>query len=126
MPQGDKSKYTDKQKRQAAAIENSYKRRGVSEAEAEKRAWATVNKRDGGGKKRGSARTRGAKKTSPKTRTRKTTTRSGSRAVAGHSANAKKTARSRAARKAAVTRARNRKQETSGFFRSLSSAVFGI
>jgi plasmid stabilization system protein ParE len=53
MPQGDKSKYTDKQKRQAEHIEESYEQRGVPEEEAEARAWATVNKEDGGGKKPG-------------------------------------------------------------------------
>ena len=56
MPQGDKSKYTDKQKRQAEHIEQSYEARGVSEKEAEKRAWATVNAESGGGKKSGSGR----------------------------------------------------------------------
>ncbi|MDX5419195.1 MAG: hypothetical protein LPK09_08250 [Hymenobacteraceae bacterium] len=56
MPQGDKSSYTDKQKRQAEHIENSYEKKGVSHKEAEKRAWATVNKQDGGGKKSGSGR----------------------------------------------------------------------
>ena len=56
MPQGDKSKYTDKQKRQAAHIEQSYEARGVSEKEAEKRAWSTVNAESGGGKKSGSGR----------------------------------------------------------------------
>lgn len=55
MPQGDKSKYTDKQKRQAEHIEESYEQRGVPEKEAEVRAWATVNKEDGGGKKPGGA-----------------------------------------------------------------------
>ena len=50
MPQGDKSKYTDKQKRQAEHIEEGYEKRGVLEEEAEARAWATVNKNDGGGK----------------------------------------------------------------------------
>lgn len=54
MSKGDKSKYTDKQKRQAEHIEESYEKRGVSEEEAESRAWATVNKQDGGGKKGGS------------------------------------------------------------------------
>ncbi|WP_394789814.1 hypothetical protein [Rhodoferax sp.] len=54
MPQGDKSAYTDKQKRQAAHIEKSYEDKGVSESEAEARAWATVNKISGGGKKSGS------------------------------------------------------------------------
>jgi hypothetical protein len=53
MPRGDKSKYTDKQKRQAAKIEEGYKERGVSEDEAEARAWATVNKTSGGGNKPG-------------------------------------------------------------------------
>jgi plasmid stabilization system protein ParE len=56
MPQGDKGKYTDKQKRQAEHIEEGYKERGVSEKEAESRAWATVNKESGGGKKSGSGR----------------------------------------------------------------------
>ena len=56
MPRGDKSAYTEKQKRQAEHIEDSYKEQGVSENEAEQRAWATVNKQDGGGKKSGSGR----------------------------------------------------------------------
>ena len=56
MPRGDKSKYTDKQKRQAEHIEEGYEKRGVSNDEAEKRAWATVNKESGGGKKSGSGR----------------------------------------------------------------------
>jgi hypothetical protein len=53
MPQGDKSKYTDKQKRQAEHIEEGYKEKGVSAKTAAARAWATVNSRDGGGKKAG-------------------------------------------------------------------------
>lgn len=56
MPQGDKGKYTNKQKRQAEHIEESYEKKGVSEKEAESRAWATVNKESGGGKKSGSGR----------------------------------------------------------------------
>lgn len=56
MPRGDKSKYTDKQERKADHIAESYEERGVSEKEAERRAWATVNKDDGGGKKSGSGR----------------------------------------------------------------------
>lgn len=56
MPRGDKSKYTEKQKRQAEHIEEGYEERGVPEAEAEKRAWATVNKISGGGKLSGSGR----------------------------------------------------------------------
>jgi hypothetical protein len=53
MPRGDKSKYTDKQERKAEHIEKSYEGRGVPEKEAERRAWATVNKDDGGGKRAG-------------------------------------------------------------------------
>lgn len=56
MPRGDKSKYTDKQDRQAEHIEEGYEKRGVSKKEAERRAWATVNKSSGGGKKSGSGR----------------------------------------------------------------------
>ncbi|MBR2690995.1 MAG: plasmid stabilization protein [Aquamicrobium sp.] len=53
MPRGEKSKYTDRQERKADHIADSYEKRGVSEQEAERRAWATVNKDDGGGKKEG-------------------------------------------------------------------------
>jgi plasmid stabilization system protein ParE len=56
MPRGDKSSYTDKQKRQAEHIEAGYEHQGVSKKEAESRAWATVNKMTGGGKKSGSGR----------------------------------------------------------------------
>lgn len=56
MPRGDKGKYTDKQKRKAEHIEEGYEDRGVSRKEAEARAWATVNKESGGGKKSGSGR----------------------------------------------------------------------
>lgn len=56
MAQGDKSSYTDKQKRKAEHIEEGYKSKGISNDEAERRAWATVNKEDGGGKKSGSGR----------------------------------------------------------------------
>jgi plasmid stabilization system protein ParE len=56
MPRGDKSAYTGKQKRQAEHIEESYEHRGVSDDEAEQRAWATVNKETGGGKRSGSGR----------------------------------------------------------------------
>ena len=53
MSQGDKSKYTDKQKRKAEHIEEGYEAKGMPKEEAEARAWATVNKQDGGGKKPG-------------------------------------------------------------------------
>ncbi|MDB6039835.1 MAG: uncharacterized protein JWM99_3676, partial [Verrucomicrobiales bacterium] len=56
MPRGDKSAYTDKQKRKAEHIEEGYEKRGTSKKVAEGRAWATVNKEDHGGKKTGSGR----------------------------------------------------------------------
>jgi hypothetical protein len=56
MPQGDKSSYTGKQKRQAEHIESGYKKKGLSTKTAEARAWATVNLLTGGGKKSGSGR----------------------------------------------------------------------
>ena len=56
MPQGDKDAYTSKQKRKAEHIEEGYEAKGVPEKEAEARAWATVNKQDGGGKASGSGR----------------------------------------------------------------------
>jgi len=64
MPRGDKSSYTDKQKRQAEHIEEGYEDRGVSKKEAESRAWATVNKESGGGKKSGSGRDKSSNKSS--------------------------------------------------------------
>ena len=56
MARGDKSAYTARQKRKAEHIEQGYEQRGVPEPEAERRAWATVNKQDGGGKKSAAAR----------------------------------------------------------------------
>jgi plasmid stabilization system protein ParE len=64
MPRGDKSAYTGRQKRKAEHIEKGYERRGVSGKEAERRAWATVNKQEGGGKRSGSARKGGSKRSS--------------------------------------------------------------
>jgi plasmid stabilization system protein ParE len=64
MPRGDKSSYTGKQKRQAEHIEEGYEDRGVSKKEAERRAWATVNKESGGGKKSGSGRGKKSNKSS--------------------------------------------------------------
>lgn len=65
MPRDTKSAYTDKQKRKAQDIEKSYENRGISRQEAKSRAWATVNKQDGGGKQSGSGR-KSAKKTPAK------------------------------------------------------------
>jgi hypothetical protein len=92
MPRGDKSSYTGKQKRQAEHIEEGYEHRGVPEGEAARRAWATVNKETGGGKKSGSGR---GKKTS------QTASRKGGKL--GGAASAKRTA---SAKKAAATRKR--------------------
>lgn len=97
MPRGDKSSYTSKQKRQAEHIEEGYRRRGTSEGEAERRAWATVNKETGGGKKSGSGRGK-KENTEPSKKGGKL----GGRASAGRSA----AARSASARKAAQTRKR--------------------
>ena len=80
MPRGDKGKYTDKQKRQAEHIEEGYEKRGVSEEEAEKRAWATVNKTTGGGKEPGgSGRGKAVNKGPAKKGGKKSSTKGGSK-----------------------------------------------
>jgi plasmid stabilization system protein ParE len=66
MARGDKDAYTDKQKRQAEHIEEGYEDRGVSSKEAKARAWATVNKESGGGKKSGSGRGKKANRSASK------------------------------------------------------------
>lgn len=99
MPQGDKSKYSDKQKRQAEHIEEGYEERGVPEKEAERRAWATVNKETGGGKKSGSGRGK-AENHEP--------SRKGGRIGGAASASRTPEQRSASAKKAAATRRRNR------------------
>ncbi len=66
MPRGDKGAYTDKQKRQAEHIEEGYEGKGVSKKTAKARAWATVNKESGGGKKSGSGRGKKGSKSSSK------------------------------------------------------------
>ena len=98
MPRGDKSAYTDKQKRQAEHIAEGYEDRGVSEKEAKSRAWATVNKETGGGNKSGSGR--GVADTN-------VSSKKGGR-LGGAAAAARSPAeRSASARKAAATRKRN-------------------
>lgn len=96
MPRGDKSKYTDKQKRQAEHIEEGYRERGVSEDEAERRAWATVNETHGGGKKSGSGRGKETNKEPSRKGGRKGGASSARRSAADRSASAKKAARTRA------------------------------
>lgn len=95
MPRGDKSKYTEKQKRQAEHIEEGYEKRGVSEPEAERRAWATVNKMTGGGKKSGSGRGKEVNKSSARKGGIKGGAASASRSAAERSASAKKAAATR-------------------------------
>lgn len=73
MPRGDKSKYTGRQKRQARHIEEGYEKRGIPAKEAERRAWATVNKETGGGKKSGSGRGRTMNYAAARTRQRRRT-----------------------------------------------------
>ena len=90
MPRGDKSAYTDKQQRKADHIAEGYERRGVSEEEAERRAWATINKDDGGGKKSGSGRGRSTGHPAAKKGGRKGGAASVSRTKADRSAAAKK------------------------------------
>jgi|SRR5690349_1275595 plasmid stabilization system protein ParE len=97
MPRGDKSSYSSKQKRKAEHIEEGYEKRGVPKKESERRAWATVNKESGGGKKSGSGRGR---------KTSHSSSRKGGRKGGAASARRSKAARSRSAKKAARTRKR--------------------
>jgi plasmid stabilization system protein ParE len=90
MPRGDKSAYTDKQKRKAEHIEEGYEDRGVGHAEAERRAWATVNKDSGGGNKSGSGRGKPESHASSRKGGRKGGAASASRSAADRSAAAKK------------------------------------
>ena len=101
MPRGDKSKYTRKQKRRAEHIEEGYEKRGVGEGEAERRAWATVNKMTGGGRKAGGSGRGKKTNTAP--------ARKGGRAGGKAAAERPAAARSASARKAAATRKRRAK-----------------
>jgi plasmid stabilization system protein ParE len=103
MPKGDKSKYTDKQKRQAEHIAEGYEDRGVPDKEATRRAWATVNKETGGGNKSGSGRGKPDTKVSSK-KGGKIGGKKGGAASAARSPEQ----RSASAKKAAETRKRNR------------------
>lgn len=100
MPRGEKSKYTDKQKRQAEHIEAGYEQRGVAQAEAARRAWATVNKMTGGGKQGGSGRGHPVNKAPAKTGGKKGGAASAARSSAKRSASAKKAAQTRRRRAA--------------------------
>jgi hypothetical protein len=95
MPRGDKSAYTDKQKRKAEHIEEGYEARGVPHEEAERRAWATVNKESGGGNKSGSGRGKPDSKASSKQGGKLGGEAAASRPAAERSASAKKAAETR-------------------------------
>src|SRR5215475_12374147 len=97
MPRGSKAKYTDKQKRQAEHIEEGYEDRGTGKKEAERRAWATVNAMEGGGKKSGSGRGKTVNK-----KPAKKGGKLGGKAAAKRPASARKAS----AKKAAATRKR--------------------
>lgn len=99
MPRGDKSKSTDKQERKAEHIEESYEKRGVPEKEAERRAWATVNWDDGGGKRAGGSG-RGKSPGHP-------AAHKGGRVGGAASATRSPASRSAGAKKAAATRKRS-------------------
>lgn len=100
MPRGDKSKYSDKQKRKAEHIEESYENRGVPEKEAASRAWATVNKESGGGNKSGSGKGKPDTHVSSKKGGKKGGAASSSRTDEERSASAKKAAATRKRNKA--------------------------
>lgn len=101
MPRGDKSAYTDKQKRQAEHIEQGYEKQGISKKTAERRAWATVNKQDGGGRKSGSGRKAAKKSPARKSTAKKSPARKSSarKSPARKSTAKKSTARKSPARK---------------------------
>ncbi|OUM03811.1 plasmid stabilization protein [Variovorax sp. JS1663] len=101
MPRGDKSSYTDKQKRQAEHIEEGYEKRGVGDKEAERRAWATVNAETGGGKKSGSGRGKAENHAPSRKGGHAGGAASGKRSAAARSASAKKAAATRKRRAAA-------------------------
>ena len=98
MPRGDKSKYTDKQERKADHIAHGYEAEGVPEKEAERRAWATVNRQTGGGNKSGSGRGVPDTTVSARKGGRIGGRASAARPAAARSASAKKAARTRKAR----------------------------
>jgi plasmid stabilization system protein ParE len=89
VPRGDKSSYTDKQKRKAEHIAEGYEKRGTSAKEAKSRAWATVNKESGGGKKSGSGHGKAESHESSRKGGRKGGSASKSRSAADRSASAK-------------------------------------
>src|SRR4051794_12710749 len=111
MARGDKSAYTDKQKRKAEHIEEGYEDRGVAEGEAERRAWATVNAMDHGGKKTGSGRGRKTNKAPSRKGGRKggraaARSRSSGRKTSGRKTSARKTSGRKTSRASGRTTSR--------------------
>ena len=104
MPRGDKSAYTDRQKRKAEHIEEGYEKQGVSSKEAERRAWATVNAQEGGGKKSGSGRGKAKKKPPGKKTARKSTAKTATRKSAAKKSTRKSAAKKSTRRKASRKR----------------------
>ena len=98
MPRGEKTKYSQKQKRQAEHIEEGYESRGVSGKEAKRRAWATVNQMTGGGKKGGSGRGKAMNTAAAHKGGKLGGAASASRPASQKSASARKAARTRARR----------------------------
>lgn len=98
MPRGTKTKYTARQERKADHIAEGYEKRGVAKKEAERRAWATVNKDEGGGKNPGGS---GRGK-----RTGRPAAHKGGRLGGRASAARPAASRSASAKKAAATRKR--------------------
>jgi hypothetical protein len=117
MPRGDKSKYSNKQDRQAEHIEEGYEKRGVSKGEAERRAWATVNKMSGGGKKSGSGRGRKTNKAPARkggkkggaSRKRSAAKKGGRKSAAKRAGGRKSTGRKSGARKSSGRKSSGRK-----------------
>lgn len=101
MARGDKSKYTPKQKRKAEHIAEGYEHRGVAEKEAKRRAWATVNRESGGGKKSGSGRGKPESHLSSHKGGKRGGAASAARPASERSASARKAARTRQRRRAA-------------------------
>jgi hypothetical protein len=118
MARGSKASYTDKQKRQASKIEKSYKKRGTSSKTAAARAWATVNKETGGGKKRAAKKSSGRKSAAKKSSGRKSTAKktggrkkTASRKSSGRKSSARKSSgRKSASKKSASKKSASRRR----------------
>lgn len=104
MPQGDKSSYSPKQRRKAEHIEEGYEKRGISKKTAQKRAWATVNKQDGGAKGTARKKTASKKKAPAKRAARKTARKAPAKRATKKSAGKPRPSKRPAAKKASRKR----------------------